>query len=133
MTILLLGSLNPEEWEIIVVYANAGLEHEETLKFIANRNTYFGFNTVWVEAVVNPIRGKGTTHKIVDFHTASRNGEPFEQVIIKYGIPNIKCKHCTRELKIQPIHSYAKNELSWKNYYTAIGIRADKAKRIQKE
>ena len=74
--------------------------------------------------------GVGTRHTIVDFNTASRNGEPFENVIRKYGIPNQAFPHCNRELKLRPIHSYIKSELGWDNYYTAIGIRYEEIDRM---
>ena len=132
MTWLLLNNLDRSEWEIAVIFANTGKEREETFQFILDCDKYFQFNTIWVEAVINPERGMGTRHKVVDYHTASRNGEPFEQMILKYGIPNIRCKVCTRELKINAIRSYAKNYLGWKKFYTAMGIRADEARRVDK-
>ncbi len=119
-------------YEMIVVFANTGKEREETLQFVRQCDRYFGFKTVWVEAVVNPISGKGVTHVIVDFKTASRNGEPFEDAIKKYGIPNQSFPHCTRALKADPIKSYAKS-IGWKKYYTAIGIRKDEPQRLNWE
>ena len=117
--------------KMIVVFANTGEENEETLEFVNRCDKELGWNVVWVEAVINPIHNKGTTHKVVTFETASRNGEPFEAMIAKYGIPNIKYKHCSRELKKQTIRSYARS-IGWKksDYKTAIGIRADEIDRI---
>lgn len=120
-----------EQYEIVVVFANTGKEREETLQFVNQCDKIFKFNTVWVEAVVDPEKGKGTSFKIVSFETASRKGEPFERVIQKYGIPNSAFPHCTRELKTRPIHKYIKS-LGWKRYYTAIGIRKDEIDRIDK-
>ncbi|MFT3995728.1 MAG: phosphoadenosine phosphosulfate reductase family protein, partial [Dysgonomonas sp.] len=116
-------------YEIVVVFANTGKEREETLQFVNECDNRFGFNTIWVEAVVNHEKGKGTDFKIVTFETASRKGKPFEEVIKKYGIPNVKFLHCTRELKTVPIHKYIKS-LEWKHYYTAIGIRIDEIDRV---
>lgn len=116
-------------YNMVVVFANTGEENEETLEFIKKCDDILGFNTVWVEAVVHECR-KGTTHKIVDFESASRDGEPFEEVISKYGIPNQAYPHCTRELKTQPITSYVKNDEKWEDYYTAIGIRVDEVDRV---
>jgi len=118
-------------YNIIVIFANTGQEHEETLKFVNNCDKYFNFNTIWVEAVIND-KNKGTTFKIVDFKTASRKGEPFEAMIKKYGIPNICYPHCTRELKLAPINSYIKF-LNWTHYKIAIGIRIDEDRRISKK
>ena len=53
-------------------------------------------NVVWVESITNPEYRKGVTAKVVSFVTASRNGEPFEAMIKKHGIPNITQPHCTR-------------------------------------
>ena len=116
-------------WEIIVVFANTGKEREETLEFTNECDVRFGFNTVWIEAVTNPIRGKGVSFKIVNFETANRTGEPFEQMIKKHGLPNVKNPHCTRELKKYAIRAYCRS-IRWKKYYTAIGIRIDEVDRI---
>lgn len=121
------------KWDkVVTVFANTGEENEETLEFVHQCDRHFGFNTVWVEAVVHPGR-KSSTHRVVDISTASRKGEPYEAVIQKYGIPNSEWLHCTRELKTNPMKSYIKS-LGWKKgeYQTAIGIRADEAKRRSK-
>ncbi|CAI0899213.1 PUA domain (predicted RNA-binding domain) [Serratia entomophila] len=68
-------------YEFHFVFANTGREHEETLKFIDRCDKYFGQNVVWLEGVTSPIPGIGMTHKVVNFETAARNGEPFEQLI----------------------------------------------------
>jgi len=118
------------DYELAVVFANTGEENEETLQFVEDCSKLFNIDVVWVEALVNIENRVGTKHKIVDFKTASRNGEPFEDVIKKYGLPNQMFPHCNREMKLRPIHSYIKNELKWKDYYTAIGIRYDEVDRI---
>lgn len=118
-----------DEYEIIVVFANTGKEREETLDFANKCDVEFGFNCVWIEAITNMQRGKGVSAKVVDYHTASRNGEPFEMMIQKHGIPSVKSPHCTRELKKYAIKAYAK-QIGWKGYYTAIGIRVDEIDRI---
>lgn len=121
-----------DEYDMVFVYANTGQENEATLQFIERCSQHFGIEVVWVESVINPENGKGTRHRIVDFKTASRNGEPFDAHISKYGIPNMKNLACTRELKTNAIKSYVRNGLKWKfgTYYTAIGIRSDEVDRI---
>jgi 3'-phosphoadenosine 5'-phosphosulfate sulfotransferase (PAPS reductase)/FAD synthetase len=120
-------------YEQVRVFANTGFENEATLEFVRDCDKDFGFDTVWVEAVFNE-GGKGTTHKIVTFETASRRGEPYIEMCKKYGLPNHVYKHCTRELKLAPIHDYVKS-IGWKKgeYKTAIGIRVDEPKRYKKE
>lgn len=119
---------------LLFLYANTGKERQETLDFLNQLDTNFDLGIVWLEAKVNPIKGKGTTYKIVDYDTCSKNGEPFADVIDKYGLPSKLFRHCTRELKEAPIHKYAKKIFGTKDYLTAIGIRADEKHRLtQKE
>lgn len=118
-----------EDEELIFVFANTGQENEATLVFADKCSKHFGFPLVWIEGVHHPEVGKGTTHKVVDFETASRDGEPFETFISVYSIPNITNPQCTRELKAYPIKSYARS-IGWKKYYTAIGIRIDEIDRM---
>lgn len=127
-----------DKWdEIVIVFANTGEENEETLEFVHQCDLLFqrlfGLAVVWVEAVVHHGKRRGTTHRIVNISTASRKGEPYEEHIKKYGIPNKKFPHCTRELKQRPIRSYMRS-IGWgKDYATAVGIRADEAHRRSPE
>lgn len=123
-----------DRYDFIVVFANTGLEHPKTLEFVHNCDTHFGFGTVWVEGVVHYGERKSSTHKIVSFETASRNGEPFEAHIKKYGIPNTQFPSCTRELKLRPMESYLRSlGFDPSDIPTAIGIRADEKRRVSKE
>jgi len=119
-----------DEYEMVFVFANTGQENEETLEFVDKCDKEFNLNVVWVEAVAHHGERKGCTHKIVDFKTASRRGEPFEDIIKKYGIPNQASPHCTRETKLAPITSFTKEYFGTRKYYTAIGIRIDEADRM---
>jgi hypothetical protein len=131
MTKLLLDNWSVR-YDFIVTFANTGLEHPKTLEFVHNCDVNFGFNTVWLEAVVHDGR-VACTHKVVDFATASRKGEPFEAVIQKYGIPNTAFPFCTRELKINPMNSYLRSlGLDYRTIPTAIGIRDDEKRRVSK-
>lgn len=130
MTKMLLDNFS-HEYDFIVTFANTGLEHEKTLNFVNNCDKYFGFNTVWLEAQVNHGERKGTGFRIVNFETASRNGEPYEDMVKKYGLPGVTHPHCTRELKLAPIRSYLKSiGINHTTIPTAIGIRNDETRRI---
>jgi hypothetical protein len=130
----LLKTCYADKYELLFVFANTGQEHENTLRFVDQCDKAFGLNLVWVEADVVHGQRKATGFKIVTFETASRAGEPFEQVIRKYGISNRNFPHCTRELKLRPIYAYV-DSIGWKRseYECAVGIRADEPKRIKKE
>ena len=41
------------DFEIKVVFANTGQEHENTLRFVKQCDEYFGFETTWVETIVH--------------------------------------------------------------------------------
>lgn len=114
------------KYDITFMFANTGAEHEKTLEFVNKCDLFFGLNLIWVEAKVNPEISERTTYKIVDYETASRNGEPFEEVIKKYGIPNPDFKHCNRELKIRPRESLM---IDLGINLRAIGIRSDEFSR----
>lgn len=121
--------------DIAILFANTGSEHENTLKFVNDCDINFKWNVVWIEADVNPEKGKGIRHKVVNYESASRKGEPLEADFSKHGISGPGYPHCTRDTKEYPIHSYINRQLGWKRntYYTAIGIRSDEADRISKD
>jgi hypothetical protein len=115
---------------IVFVFANTGLENEETLEFVERCDKHFKLGVQWVEADVIHEYRKGTRYYRTDFDNASRNGEPFEQMISKYGIPNQANPQCTRELKGAPIAAFGKDFFNGEKYHTAIGIRKDEADRM---
>lgn len=112
-----------------VVFANTGFEHPKTYEFIEKFVQEFGVDLVCLELVVGGGRRGGTGYKVVKFSEMRKNGEPFIEMVQRFGIPNKGYPHCTRELKIQPIHAWAKDNLK-KGYWTAIGIRADEIDRM---
>jgi len=117
--------------EIVVTFANTGLEHPATLDFVRDCDKNFGFNTVWLEGVVTHEHGVGMRHRVVNYETASRNGEPFADVVKKYGIPFNQSPFCTDRLKVDTMTAYLRS-LGWKNkqYLTCVGIRADEIDRM---
>lgn len=131
--------------DFVITFANTGREHEKTLEFVNNcANRWYDLysaRVIWVEANVLHGLRMPTIHKIVDFKTASRNGEPFEEVTKKYGLPNGTFLHCTRELKENPIISlmemyggkvgHTKDKVFVSaTYETWIGIREDEPRRL---
>jgi len=118
--------------EVVFVFANTGCEDERTLVFVDRLDRAYDLGLVWVEAVVQALKGAGTRATTTTFRDAARDGEPFEAVVAKYGLPGPKYPHCNRELKLAPIHDYARRVLGWepRSYSTAIGIRADEIDRM---
>jgi len=116
-------------YDMTFMFANTGAEHEETLIFVNRVDVEFGLNLIWVEAKVYHGVEKSSGYKVVDFNTASRNGEPFEEVVKKYGLPNQDFLHCTRELKTNPISAYMRE---YQIKRRTLGIRIDEPKRLKK-
>lgn len=114
--------------EIVVVFANTGLEHPETYNFIDRCDRDWGLDVIWLEYE------RGRNFSIVDYGSASRKGEPFERAILDYGIPNVMSPHCTRELKRRTVKRYLQS-IGWmvgknRTFCMAIGIRSDEVDRM---
>jgi hypothetical protein len=121
---------NHTDLDLAYVFANTGQEHPKTLEFVDRCDREWSLGVVWVEAKVAHGERVGSKANVVNFQTASRDGEPFEEVIRKYGISNHAHPHCTRELKVNPIKS-ATLDLVGRDYQMAIGIRVDEIDRMQ--
>ena len=117
------GALPPDH---TVIFANTGKEMPETLDFVHRCERELSVPIVWVEYT----KKKGFV--VVNYDTASRNGEPFAQLIEdrKY-LPNMVARFCTIELKILTIDRYMKF-IGQEDYLTAVGIRADEPRRVAK-
>lgn len=118
--------------DAVVCFANTGKEDEATLRFVQDCSERWNVPIVWLEwaGYQNP------KFKIVNFETASRNGEPFEECIKHYRkLPNPAQRWCTGQLKIRTIHRYLRS-IGWKHHETDnddfVGIRADEPRRAAK-
>lgn len=121
---------HPDNHELTCIFANTGMENNETLDFVHQCDQYFNLNIVWVEAVTNQQKGKGITHRVTSYENAYRFHQykdidhPFHAHIRKNGIPNRVFKQCSDRLKEFAIEHYKKvNGL--KGIPHAIGIRID--------
>jgi len=125
----LLKEQKSDEYEMMFVNANASREHEESFRFMRAVDRHLGLGIVYVEAVVHHRERKASTAAVVGENSINMDGAIYEEVIKKYGLPNQTFPHCTRELKLNPIHDYA--EKHWGlDYWTALGIRADEPDRL---
>lgn len=112
-----------------VIFCNTGKERPETLDFVERCSQRWGVPVVWLE--YRRTAGKHT-FAVVDYATASRNGEPFEAVIrARRCLPNVRARFCTSELKMRTNMRFLKS-LGWADWSNAIGIRHDEPHRVAK-
>lgn len=122
--------------DAVACFANTGKEEEATLRFVQQCSDEWGVPITWVEYV--PHEETRQRFRVVNFETASRNGEPLEAVIRgKQYLPNPVTRFCTVETKIRTmanhllsigmVESQAEGER-----VSMIGIRADEPLRAAK-
>jgi len=116
--------------DAIVCFANTGKEEEATLKFVQECSDRWNVPVTWVE-----YRNDEQGYAVVNYETASRNGEPFEAIIRKRKyLPNPVTRFCTVELKIMAMHKHL-TSLGWRDgdgWDQFVGIRADEQRRVVK-
>lgn len=113
-----------------VIFCNTGKEVEETYTFIKAVEDNWQVEVIWLE-LDRFIADKAITVKRVDFHTASRIGEPFFKVLEqKAGFPPQRsARLCTQYMKVLTANTYLE-EQGWHAGVKCIGYRADETKRL---
>lgn len=119
--------------DAIVCFANTGKEEEATLEFVRDCEKHWNVKIHWIEyQFAEKIADRW---KEVTFETASRNGEPFMDLIHESTgyLPNPVARICTARLKIRAIHAFLKAK-GWKHNENMdwVGIRADEQRRAAK-
>ena len=122
-----------------VIFANTGKEMPQTLDFVNDCSKHWGVDIVWLERFAREAREDEKNKyvyetTIVDYKSASRNGEPFAALIkARRYAPNPVARFCTSDLKIRAIKEYLIDMLGWETPYTSlIGIRGDEVRRAVK-
>lgn len=121
--------------DCVAVFANTGKEELATLQFIKDCEVQWGIKIHWVERVFDDLGFKEVT-----FETASRNGEPFKELILKRNfLPNPVARMCTSELKIRAsskflvtLPMFEGETYSGLENYSWVGIRRDEERRAAK-
>lgn len=122
---------NEDLSDLVVTFANTGKEHPATLEFVRECAQRWAVPIVWLE-----FRDDDAGFSVVDYDTASRQGEPFKALIRKRKyLPNPVTRFCTIDLKIRVIHKYLRSlGLSTEEAPVDMmtGIRADEPRRVVK-
>ena len=127
------------------IFTNTGKEREETLVFLREIGRRWNVEITWLEYDYRKHApgGRGGDRqknwfRVVDFDTASRQGEPFAALIrSRRMLPNAVTRLCTEELKINTTARYVRHVLHWARPrrpkpLDVLGIRSDEPKRISK-
>lgn len=123
-----------------VCFQNTGKEKEETLEFIQTCGIQWNVEITWLEYEYRPeaaggIKDPKHCHRVVNFESASRNGEPFWSIITaKRMLPNPVTRFCTEVLKIETANRWLRRDLGLdpKVVLAVLGIRYDEPKRWSK-
>ena len=121
-----------------VCFANTGKEMPETLNFVRDCQEQWNVDITWLEysgrtpKPDDPAKYNYET-SVESYATASRNGEPFRQLLIDVnGMPGAMARYCSGQLKIRTMTRYLKS-IGWeKGWNCFIGIRADEPRRAAK-
>lgn len=147
------GKLPPD---VHVMFENTGKEARATLEFGHRIEVEWGVPITWLEYerkylpiyrspdreaaaararevcghVFEPANGrKERGFRVVTYETASRDGEPFHNLIDMHGLPNQNTRLCTAEMKIRVGKKYMMS-LGYQEWDNVIGLRADEPKRV---
>lgn len=121
------------KFDQICIFANTGMENEETLEFLDRCDREYDLNIIWLEAVVHE-HGKGNSYRVTNFKDAYRIEQykdplhPFHAHVKKNGIPNATYPQCSDRLKEQVIEPYKKAN-GLKGVKQALGMRIDESNR----
>jgi 3'-phosphoadenosine 5'-phosphosulfate sulfotransferase (PAPS reductase)/FAD synthetase len=116
-----------EGGDYLVTFQNTGKELPQTLNFVNECDKRWNLGIVWLEY------RRPATFEVVTYKTASRNGEPYDQLLEQRpsAIPNMQFRYCTMELKIMTLKRYLKS-IGVTDYTSFNGIRYDEPRRWQK-
>jgi 3'-phosphoadenosine 5'-phosphosulfate sulfotransferase (PAPS reductase)/FAD synthetase len=121
------GELPPD---VYAAFENTGKEDPRTLDFVQQLTERWGVHITWLEYRYEPGRHY---YEVVSHNSASRNGEPFDQLIqARKFLPNPVNRFCSIEMKIRTCYRWVRAELGWDHWTTIIGLRADEPRRVAK-
>ncbi len=100
----------------------------QTLDFIHECDVRWGLNIVWLEYRY------GNNFEVVNYHTASRDGRPFAELIAhkKHFLPTRVQRYCTDQLKIATARRYLQS-IGIEEWDSFVGIRYDEPRRWSKD
>lgn len=107
-----------------VVFANTGREDPRTLDFVQQIGQYWSVPITWVQYIPDD-----PWFEIVNYNSAARDGEPFEEMIKhKRFVPNGGKRICTEQLKVRAARRMLV-AAGWTRWTKTLGMRFDEPHR----
>lgn len=120
-----------------VAFCNTGKEMPATLDFVKEVSERWAVPITWLEYRYRPGQDGAdgsTSFEIVNHNSASRQGEPFDQVIQAHGyLPNPVTRFCSAEMKIKTTSRWVRAVLGWDEWTSVVGLRADERHRVARQ
>lgn len=121
------GTLPPD---VHAVFCNTGKERPETLAFLAAVSERWGVRLRWIERDLH--KSAGARFREVTYETASRNGEPFDELIVERRfLPNGIMRFCTQDLKIRTARDFMRSQ-GHEHWTSVMGLRFDEPARVSR-
>ncbi|MDC7825301.1 hypothetical protein PQS90_09075 [Pseudomonas sp. BLCC-B13] len=130
--------------DVHVFFQNTGKEVEQTLRFVQEMSERWAFPVVWMEWCREYGQPEDAPwYRLVDFHTASRHGEPFDMMLDYYAryrleekqlppvLPNFSNNMCTAYLKIKIGEKHMRS-MGYEHLDCVVGIRYDEPGRYHR-
>jgi hypothetical protein len=122
------------QYEKFYVFANTGKEIPETIHFLRGVARDLEINIHLIEGHVYYGERKSSGYVLSDWSLLDMDGKPFEKMSAKYGMCGIGAPHCTRELKVNPIQAWMRDNLKKGTDTTrALGMRFDEESRLKED
>jgi 3'-phosphoadenosine 5'-phosphosulfate sulfotransferase (PAPS reductase)/FAD synthetase len=127
--------------DVKVTFANTGKEMPQTLDFVQACSDNWGVPITWLESEIKPVddptpqKKFSYGYRIVNHATASRNGEPFANMLeAKKYAPSSTARFCTQDLKVKPMVSFLLDSgyEEYEPWLELLGIRYDEKIRAAK-
>jgi 3'-phosphoadenosine 5'-phosphosulfate sulfotransferase (PAPS reductase)/FAD synthetase len=116
--------------DVHAVFCNTGKERPETLAFLAAISEQWGARLRWIERDLR--KPAGARFREVTPETASRNGEPFDELIVERRfLPNGIMRFCTQDLKIRTARDFMRSQ-GYEHWTSVMGLRFDEPARVSR-
>ena len=116
--------------DVRALYTNTGRERAETLRFVADCSERWGVAIAWAER--DGSQPSGARFREVEYETASRDGEPFADLIAERRyLPNAVARFCTVDLKIGVMRDWMRAQ-GFDRWTNVVGLRRDEPARVAK-